>query len=214
MACGSGGSGGDARDSSGGSSAPQGGASDGGASNGGSGQAGTAGTIDPGAANGQTLPDGTSCAPAPAELEGAEATWNVFLDWHDDHAEACDITETWPSYECINKLYDPRRLADFTACLMADGCSTISAEDSCLIDPPSISDADVERALSPFQPWLDDVCFPKSDECGFSDDHCGLIAMQVARPEFRCAMLECLEGPCTAFDACLAALEVAMAPCE
>ncbi len=164
--------------------------------------------------DGAVLPDGTNCTPAPADVEGAEADWNEFLEWQASNAEACGVSDTWPSYECASMIYDPRRMPDFTACLMADGCNTISAEDSCLLDPPSTSDDTVAGALAGLQPWLDDVCFPKSEECGFSDDHCGIVAMQVVRPEVRCAMVECIGRPCVEFDACLASFMAPFAPCS
>lgn len=148
-------------------------------------------------------PDGTSCAPAPADASGAAAAWQRFLDWHDANAVVCGNTETWPSYECWIRAADPRSVVAFTDCMMSDGCSSISNEDACVANPQNPG-AGYQLNVAA-QDWFQNVCIPKSVQCGFSNDNCGVFAPTL-RPELRCAIVDCVEGSCANFAACMKAV--------
>ncbi len=163
---------------------------------------------------GESLPDGDGCEPAPSDAEGAREAWEAFLVWHANNAEACGVSDTWPSYDCAIVAYDPRRIAEFSACLMADGCNTISAEDRCLVDPSTRSSEELEASLVDELAWLEENCFPKAEECGVSDDLCGALITAVVRPELRCALRTCLAGPCDEIEACADGLFSEFAACS
>jgi hypothetical protein len=149
------------------------------------------------------LPDGTSCAAAPADYPGAAAAWQRFLDWHDTNALTCGNSETWPSYECFTRTADPRQVVAFTDCMMSDGCASISNEDACIASP---AEPAASRQRSPqAEAWYQNVCLPKSSQCEFSNDNCDVFSPTL-RPEVRCALVDCIEGPCEKVSACLQGL--------
>jgi len=147
-----------------------------------------------------SLPDGTSCNPAPADAPGAATAWAQFLDWHAANAQVCGATDVWPSYQCFTRLADPRKIAAFTSCLMSDGCSSISNEDACLVNPSNPA-AGLQLSGNA-QLWFQNVCMPKSAQCGFSNDNCSVFSPTM-RPELRCAIVDCVEGTCANFAACI-----------
>lgn len=158
------------------------------------------------------LPDGTSCKPAPGDVSGARASWQRFLDWHAANAAICGNRERWPSYECWIRAADPRTVRAFTDCMTSDGCSSISNEDACAANPenPGVGYQLSGTALA----WYQNVCLPKSLECGFSNDVCGVFS-PVLRPELRCATVDCLaEGSCDAVRRCLNAVRTTYAICD
>ena len=158
-----------------------------------------------------TLPDGTSCAPAPADAPGAAAAWQRFLDWHAANAAVCGNTEKWPTYECWSRMADPRGVQAFTACMMADGCSSISNEDACIANPQN--PAAGYQLSGAAAAWYQNVCIPKTVQCGFSDDNCAVFVPSV-RPELRCAIVACVEGPCENFATCMKAVNTRFLTCS
>lgn len=172
----------------------------------------TAGTDVGGQATTATLPDGSSCSAAPADAPGAREAWESFLTWQSATAPDCGVSDPWDSYDCTALTLDPRRIVDFTQCMMSDGCNTVSEEDGCFIDPPGIPEKKLPG--NPYVPWLDGVCIPKSEECNFVDDYCVLVARTVYRPELRCELRDCLEKPCGELDACLDRFRAHFADCQ
>lgn len=164
-----------------------------------------------GAASAGKLPDGTSCAPAPADAPGAGAAWQRFLDWHATNAAVCGDTQQWPKYDCWVRAADPRSVQAFTSCMMADGCSSISNEDACVSNPQNPS-AGYQLSGSALA-WYQNVCIPKSVQCGFSNDNCGVFA-PVLRPELRCAIADCIEGSCGNFNTCMKAVRERFLTCS
>jgi hypothetical protein len=164
-----------------------------------------------GAPSVSSLPDGSSCKAAPADAPGAEAAWQRYLDWHAANAAACGNTEVLPTYDCFVRLADPRRISAFTACMMADGCNSISNEDACLANP---DDPSAGFQLSgAAEDWYQNVCLPKQIQCGFSEDNCGVFS-DVLRPELRCAIIACIEGPCSEFDHCMKNVRASFSVCS
>lgn len=166
---------------------------------------------DPGPPSTRTLPDGTSCAAAPADAPGAAAAWQRFLDWHAANAAACGNTEKWPTYECWSRMADPRGVQAFTACMMADGCSSISNEDACVANPQN--PAAGYQLTGAAAAWYQNVCIPKTVQCGFSDDNCAVF-VPTLRPELRCAIVDCIEGTCENFTACMKAVNARFLTCS
>jgi len=163
---------------------------------------------------GANLPSGEGCEPAPSDLEGAREAWGAFLLWHEVNAVTCGVSDTWPAYDCAILAYDPRYIAEFAECLMADGCATISAEDRCLVDPSTRSREELQAGLVEELAWLEVNCFPKAEECGVSDDLCGALITTVVRPELRCALRSCLEGPCGEIETCADGVTAEFAACN
>ena len=149
------------------------------------------------------LPDGSSCAPAPEDAPGAAAAWQGFLNWHDANAAACGSTETWPSYECWTRAADPRSVPAFTACMMSNGCSSIGNSNACFANPAN--PAAGHQLSGAAADWYQNVCLPKSGQCGFSIDQCDIF-VSTLRPELRCAIFDCIQGSCAKFTACMKAV--------
>lgn len=155
-------------------------------------------------------PGGSSCVSAPAPPEAAPA-WQKFLEWHAANAEACSDDYQWPSYECFTRRVDPSGLAAFTACMMSDGCNSISNEDACSANPEH---PDLDPVLDPAtRDWYEQVCLPKSEQCGYPDDVCSAL-LPIVRPEWRCAVVACINGDCGAIPACLEAVKARFPECD
>ncbi len=133
------------------------------------------------------------------------------LDRHAANAEACGDDYQWPSYECITRRVLPQSLPAFAACLMSDGCNSISNEDACAANPEHPDEEPVLDAAT--LDWYEQVCLPKSDECNYPDDICSAL-LPVVRPEWRCAVVDCINGSCDAIPACLDAARARFPDCD
>ncbi|MFZ5892277.1 MAG: hypothetical protein ACOY0T_14560 [Myxococcota bacterium] len=180
-----------------------------GGSGGGGGSANNAGAG--GALTITTLPDGTSCGPAPADAPGASYAWGSFLDWHDANYAVCGSNDKWFGYDCLVRIADPRRVSAFANCLMADGCSSIFNADACVANPenPALG----YQLTGAANAWYQNVCVPRSVACGFSVAECNVFS-PVLRPEMRCAFVECIQGPCENVTKCFQVVRSQFGTCS
>jgi hypothetical protein len=165
--------------------------------------------------NGSMVPGGTlpptSTPPAPETAPGAEQAWNDLLSWRDQEAVTCNLTiDAWPAYSCVQQIYDPRRIADFAACMKAMGCGAVQSDDPCLFNPPTPSQDWAPSGDA--RAWMD-TCLAHHTECGFSDDVCYGVLEAMLRPEFRAALRVCAEKPCADVPSCITAAQATSSDC-
>ena len=160
--------------------------------------------------SGGVLPSASTPA-APATASGAEQAWNDLLSWRDQEAATCNITiNAWPGYACVQQIYDPRRIADFAACMKALGCAALESADPCLFNPPTPSQDWTPSADA--QTWMA-TCLAHHTECGFSEDHCYAVLEGMLRPEYRAAVRACVEKPCADVPACIVTAATTISSC-
>ena len=105
------------------------------------------------------------------------------------------------SAACIDSVYEPPLVDDYTSCLLARSCGELGSDDDCFA-----SVGTTNGQLPPNVQAQVDACLDKQQQCGnFSMDACAFFAPLVLEAH-KTEAAACVAKPCAEVAACFAAL--------